>query len=268
VLLAGDWPTLKRPVRLPFLDFSTPRRHHFLQEELRRNQRTAPELYLGLVPSLAPGGTAWGHGPVIEWALRMFLGLKKDAETGGWCHPSTRWPTTWRAFTRRCRARAGAGASRRQPGRVATSPQRPADCTLDQVRAVAAPAWPAPPAQRQAAGWVRECHGDPHLGNWSPGKCGVLAFDALEFDSRAATSTWWPTWLFFMDLLAHSLGPGLAAGEPTCGAHRRLCRPAAAARRMYRALVGVALLSPEAPPNSSVIGHWRSAAAPPRPSWC
>mgnify|MGYP006191618025 CR=1 FL=1 len=75
VLLAGEFAyKLKRPVRLPFLDFSTlARRHHFLQEELRLNRRTAPELYLDLLPITghphAPqlGGT----GPAIEWALRM-----------------------------------------------------------------------------------------------------------------------------------------------------------------------------------------------------
>ena len=58
VLLAGDFAyKLKRPVRLPFLDFSTlERRHHFLQEELRLNRRTAPQLYLDVRPVL---GGVW-----------------------------------------------------------------------------------------------------------------------------------------------------------------------------------------------------------------
>jgi len=39
---------LKKPLRLPFLDFSTPeRRRWFGLEELRLNRRTAPDLYLG-----------------------------------------------------------------------------------------------------------------------------------------------------------------------------------------------------------------------------
>lgn len=42
VLLVGqDAYKLKKPVRLPFLDFSTlVQRHHFVAEELRLNQRT------------------------------------------------------------------------------------------------------------------------------------------------------------------------------------------------------------------------------------
>ena len=52
VWLAGDYAyKLKKPVKLPFLDFSTlALRRHFLAEELRLNRRTAPELYLDLLP--------------------------------------------------------------------------------------------------------------------------------------------------------------------------------------------------------------------------
>ena len=75
VLLAGDFAyKLKRPVRLPFLDFSTlERRQHFLQEELRLNQRTAPELYLDLLPVTGrpDAPRLGGSGPIIDWALRM-----------------------------------------------------------------------------------------------------------------------------------------------------------------------------------------------------
>ena len=75
VLLAGDFAyKIKRPVRLPFLDFSSlERRHHFLQEELRLNRRTAPELYLDLLPITGQPSAPRldGSGPVIDWALRM-----------------------------------------------------------------------------------------------------------------------------------------------------------------------------------------------------
>lgn len=52
VILAGDFAwKFKRPVRLPFLDFSTlALRHHFCDEELRINRRTAPQLYLDVLP--------------------------------------------------------------------------------------------------------------------------------------------------------------------------------------------------------------------------
>src|SRR3990167_8625899 len=42
---------LKKPARLPFVDFSTlALRKHFCEEEVRLNRRLAPELYLGVVP--------------------------------------------------------------------------------------------------------------------------------------------------------------------------------------------------------------------------
>ena len=51
VLLAGDFAyKIKKPVRLGFLDFSSPQaRRFFCEEEVRLNGRTASELYLGVV---------------------------------------------------------------------------------------------------------------------------------------------------------------------------------------------------------------------------
>jgi aminoglycoside phosphotransferase family enzyme/predicted kinase len=50
VFLAGDRAyKLKKPVRLPFLDYSTrERRRHFCEEEVRLNRRFAPDVYLGV----------------------------------------------------------------------------------------------------------------------------------------------------------------------------------------------------------------------------
>ncbi len=51
LLVAGDEVfKFKKPVKLPFVDFSTPvLRRHFCEEELRLNRRTAPQLYRGVV---------------------------------------------------------------------------------------------------------------------------------------------------------------------------------------------------------------------------
>lgn len=75
VILAGETAyKLKRPVLLPFLDFSLlSQRRFFLEEELRINRRTAPGLYRDVLPLTgtvdrpAIGGT----GEPIEWMLRM-----------------------------------------------------------------------------------------------------------------------------------------------------------------------------------------------------
>ena len=75
VLLAGQYAyKIKKPVQLSFLDFSTLElRKHYCLEELRLNNRYSPELYLEVVaitgtPELpCMGGTA----PIIEYALKM-----------------------------------------------------------------------------------------------------------------------------------------------------------------------------------------------------
>jgi len=74
VILTGDFVyKIKKPVSLGFLDFSTlERRKFFCEEEVRLNRRTAPELYLDVVPiGEAPDGLRIGTEPAIEYAVRM-----------------------------------------------------------------------------------------------------------------------------------------------------------------------------------------------------
>jgi aminoglycoside phosphotransferase family enzyme/predicted kinase len=53
---------IKKPVRLPFLDYSTlAKRRHFLNEELRLNRRLAPSVYLAVMP-ITIEGTGWHLG--------------------------------------------------------------------------------------------------------------------------------------------------------------------------------------------------------------
>ncbi len=65
---------IKKPVRFPFLDFSTAaKRRHFLDAELRLNRRLAPAVYLGVVPIFQDHG-GWrldGGDEPIEYALLM-----------------------------------------------------------------------------------------------------------------------------------------------------------------------------------------------------
>ena len=66
---------LKKPVRYPFLDFSTLKaREHFVKEEIRLNRRLAPDVYLGTMPlSLTPDGRLFlGFGDeVVDWLVTM-----------------------------------------------------------------------------------------------------------------------------------------------------------------------------------------------------
>ena len=66
---------LKRAVTFPYLDFSTSdRRRRFCEEEVRINRRTAPGIYLGVVPvtRTADGNLALGgDGEPVDWLVEM-----------------------------------------------------------------------------------------------------------------------------------------------------------------------------------------------------
>lgn len=88
VFLAGGHAyKVKKPVRLPFVDFSTlARRRHFCHEEVRLNRRLAGRVYHGVVPIVGGDNGARvldvvlddpsqeppsSEGQVLEWAVRM-----------------------------------------------------------------------------------------------------------------------------------------------------------------------------------------------------
>jgi len=75
VFLAGDLVyKLKKPVRFPYLDFSTlPRREAACRAELKLNRRLAPDVYREVIPlvrsahELALGG----DGEIVDWLVAM-----------------------------------------------------------------------------------------------------------------------------------------------------------------------------------------------------
>ncbi len=75
VFLAGDRVyKLKKPVRFPYLDFSTlARREAACRAELRLNRRLAPDVYRDVVPLVrsAHGLAIGGPGEVIDWLVVM-----------------------------------------------------------------------------------------------------------------------------------------------------------------------------------------------------
>lgn len=83
VFLAGDRVyKLKKPVRYPFLDFSTiEARERNCREEARLNRRLAADVYLGVVPLTcrpAHGLALGGEGAVVDWLVAMHR-LPRDA---------------------------------------------------------------------------------------------------------------------------------------------------------------------------------------------
>lgn len=75
VFLAGPHVyKLKKPVRFPYLDFSTlERREAAARAEIRLNRRLAHDIYLGVVPlTRAGGGLALGGvGAPVDWLVQM-----------------------------------------------------------------------------------------------------------------------------------------------------------------------------------------------------
>jgi hypothetical protein len=106
LLLAGPHAyKLKKPLTLDFLDFGTPeQRRAACEEELRINRRSAPDLYLQVLPVTgtpdAPrlGGDARG---AIDWAVHMrrfpddALLSERAARGQLGPSPSTRWRARW-----------------------------------------------------------------------------------------------------------------------------------------------------------------------------
>ena len=205
VFLVGDCAyKLKKPVRLSFLDFSTPeRRRHFCEEELRINRRFAPDLYLGLsqVVVTAAGAAVDRPGETVEVAVRMRRFAHGD-ELDRLLEADRASHALLYRFGRRL-ARLHETMPAAAPGHEHADPARTLGAcrenfaTLERLtepalrdRVTRVEQWTATeyarrePAMRArlAAGRFRECHGDLHCRNVVRHQGMLQAFDALEFD--------------------------------------------------------------------------------------
>jgi aminoglycoside phosphotransferase family enzyme/predicted kinase len=75
VSLTGEFVyKIKKPVKFPFLDFSSlDKRRFFCEREVALNRRLAPQIYLGVVPIVIRDGriAVETSGEPIEWAVKM-----------------------------------------------------------------------------------------------------------------------------------------------------------------------------------------------------
>jgi hypothetical protein len=226
VLLTGKYAyKIKKPVRFPFLDFSTlERRKRFCEEELRLNRRLAPMLYLDVVPI---GGTAenprMGQLPAIEYAVKMRQfpkaaqldrKLARGKVTAADFHAFAGTLADFHAHLEPTPADTRLGSPaiviRTVLNNLRDLERASHDQDLDAVSAMSA--WTETQCvrlekaftRRKAAGAVRECHGDLHLQNLIYLDGRIVAFDALEFEPELR---WMDvvseTAFLTMDLLAH-----------------------------------------------------------------
>jgi len=206
VLLTGEYAyKLKKPLSLRFLDFSTLERRRFCcEEELRLNRRLAPELYLAIVPitGSASNPRIGGDEPILDYAVQM-----RQFEQSGMLE---------RIATRGELTAASVDAIADQVAEFhAELPPAPPESGYGAVMEIIAPAlqnfeqlhslvdngaeraalrqvrqWTESAHRelaivfeaRRRAGFVRECHGDLHLGNIVLVDGRVRIFDCIEFN--------------------------------------------------------------------------------------
>ncbi len=206
IILTGTYAyKMKKPVDFGFLDFTDlSARKHFCEEELRLNQRMAPDLYLQVLPvtGTTEAPQIGGQGEAIEYLLQM----REFPQTQLMAEVQTRGELT----------DAHIDALAEQIGQFHLSiPQVPADHALNSAEAIVAPMrqnfeqiqpllteqadlqqlgalsdWTETSIarlqplleQRSQQGFIRECHGDLHLGNATIIEGKVVLFDCIEFN--------------------------------------------------------------------------------------
>ena len=91
VLLVGDRVfKLKKPVRFPYLDFTTlARREAACRAELTLNRRLAPDVYLGLAPVVLRGGGTRTTPSPARGSIRSGVLLTCGSSIGPTSRPST-----------------------------------------------------------------------------------------------------------------------------------------------------------------------------------
>ncbi|PZO20085.1 MAG: hypothetical protein DCF26_03915 [Burkholderiales bacterium] len=245
VLLAGDhaWK-IKKPVRLPFMDFSTlALRRTACQAEVQLNRRfetadPATHLYLDALPIVGPatrprfGQAGSDDEQAIEWAVHMRR-FDEDQRLDHLCARGALKPEHLTSLARRMAAFQDTAAVASADGSLgrATDVLSFARDNLtalhnglteapDAAQIEALGQWTESQfqalepllAQRLSSGRVREGHGDLHLANLVLIGNEVVPFDGIEFNEALRWIDVASDMAFaWMDLLDHDQ-PGLANG--------------------------------------------------------
>ncbi|MFB4391488.1 MULTISPECIES: AAA family ATPase [unclassified Pseudomonas] len=206
VLLTGEYAyKIKKPMNFGFLDFTAlDKREHFCNEELRLNQRLTEGLYLEVLPitGSVDAPVIGGEGEPIEFVLKM-----------------RQFPQGQMLNTLQANGELSASHIDQMARQIAEfhlhAPKVPVDHPLGTPESVMAPveqnfeqirpfltdkadlqqldnlqAWARSTferlhgllAARKADGFIRECHGDIHLGNATLIDGKVVIFDCIEFN--------------------------------------------------------------------------------------
>ena len=229
VVLSGEFAyKIKKPLNLGFLDFSTLElRLRACQEEVRLNRRLAPSIYLDVVPITGTPAVPRinGSGEAFEYAVKMRQFPpdatldRLQAQGQLTARQVESIAATIAGFHLQDCARAGTDSPWGSPERVwqpvaqnflQITPRLSDPADRQQLDALqrwseAEHARLTPlMAARKRDGFIRECHGDLHLGNLAWVDDQLLVFDCLEFNPELRWIDLMSEVAFcFMDLMQH-----------------------------------------------------------------
>jgi uncharacterized protein len=207
VFLAGENAyKLKRAVKFPFMDFSTPEKRRLACEaEVSVNRPNAPDLYLGVRPVTRSGGrlALGGEGEAVDWVVHM----RRFDEEQTLDRVAARGELSDKLIAELVAAvLASHGRALMRPGEPAVAALHRYVGENTQAFAETPDLFPPQSAaalsaaarhrlseleplllDRGRAGWVRRCHGDLHLRNLVLIDGKPTLFDAVEFDESIAT---------------------------------------------------------------------------------
>jgi aminoglycoside phosphotransferase family enzyme/predicted kinase len=206
VLLTGPYVyKIKKPMNFGFLDFTTlSAREHFCQQELKLNQRLTNDLYLDVLPitGTADAPQLGGEGEAIEFALKIRQfpqdGLLSTLQAKGELTTAhiddiARQIAEFHMSTPRVLSENPLGSPEYAMAPVTQNfeqilPFLTEKADLIQLNALEA--WANASyerlkplmGRRKTDGFIRECHGDIHLGNITLIDGKVVIFDCIEFN--------------------------------------------------------------------------------------
>ncbi len=205
VLLTGRYAyKIKKPLNLGFLDFSSlEKRRHFCHEELRLNSRLAPDIYLDVVAisGTEDQPTLDGSSAAIEYAVKMsqFDPDKTFDHLLAQHHLTTEQIKQTASIIAAFHGNIDRAASDTEFGSITKVMQPVLENfrQIQQLDGIEKPnslkqleAWSEQQhtmlvpvfKQRKQSGFIRECHGDCHLGNIALINGEVVLFDGIEFN--------------------------------------------------------------------------------------
>jgi aminoglycoside phosphotransferase family enzyme/predicted kinase len=230
VLLAGDYAyKIKKAINLGFLDYTElDARRFYCDEEMRLNRRTAPGIYLDTVSiGGSPDDPAFGAQPAFEYAVRMrrfesaslmdelllrgkISAQHMDSLAGVIADFHAKLPVA-DAFSQFGSAASINAAALQNYEQLRLYLTNAADreniAALEAATAAEYAECKATFETRRTQGFVRECHGDLHLGNIVLVGDGPVPFDCIEFNPALR-------WIDVMDEIAFAVMDLLHRNHP------------------------------------------------------